>query len=774
MALAATLAALTMLIVPALALGDGPPPTSKPAATPANTGAPSLTGTPVLGQTLTCAPGTWSGNPNSFSYAWLRDGVVIAGQTGSTYVVQAADQGHSISCQVTASNGGGEYAIVGLPSGSYKVSFYPLEGNYVSQYFNGQASYVTANPVTVTAPNATPNVNAEMHPGGQIAGKVSSATTHAGLANVDVCASAEIAKEQFAENCALANSAGEYTIVGLPSGTYTVSFSDYVCNGITCGQQEYLNTSKGGVAVAAPNPTTGVDVELQLGGKIAGTVTPLGSSNGIAGAEVCAISSTNEYSCAFTNSSGQYAIMGLQSDEYTVFFSAEGNYLQQYYKDQSTSAAATHVKVEAPETVSSINGELQEGGQISGQVKSATTHTGLGEIEVCAFGETIAKEFAGNCTQTKSGGEYTIPGLPSGIYNVTFYSSGGYVGQPYGSNPVTVAAPATIKEINAELNEGGKIAGKVTGADTHAALAGHEVCADKEGGSSGGCTYTNAAGEYTIIGLESGSFKVYFYAYTCNAESCALQNYLDTSKTGVPVTAPTTTAGVDAELQPAAEITGRVTDATTHAGLANVDVCAYGEIAHEEFFDDCTATSTTASASATAKSNALSVHGLNPTLTGKPKFNAKTGDLVFTFDFPTAGKLSWSLFFKNADVGFADSLGISLNEGGAVAETARKKHKHKKKCKKGDKKHKGKCVRVLVPFSSGSENVPAGTVKVSVHASGKALKALRSGHTLHVSGTFTFQSSLGGKPTKLSVTTVVHPTKKKKKKGKHGKHGGKH
>lgn len=71
---------------------------------PASIGAPALTGTTAVGQTLTCSEGTWSGNPTSLAYSWMRNGTPIAGQTGSTYVVQAADQGQTITCQVTASN----------------------------------------------------------------------------------------------------------------------------------------------------------------------------------------------------------------------------------------------------------------------------------------------------------------------------------------------------------------------------------------------------------------------------------------------------------------------------------------------------------------------------------------------------------------------------------------------------------------------------------------------------------------------------------------------
>lgn len=60
-------------------------------------------GAPVVGETLTCSRGTWEAKPApAFSYQWLRDGAVVA--SGEGYKVELADQGHSFSCVVTATN----------------------------------------------------------------------------------------------------------------------------------------------------------------------------------------------------------------------------------------------------------------------------------------------------------------------------------------------------------------------------------------------------------------------------------------------------------------------------------------------------------------------------------------------------------------------------------------------------------------------------------------------------------------------------------------------
>jgi len=60
-------------------------------------GTPSVSGTPTVGATLTASPGTYSLPGVSVSYQWLRDGAVIAGATGSAYVLTQADAGTRVS-----------------------------------------------------------------------------------------------------------------------------------------------------------------------------------------------------------------------------------------------------------------------------------------------------------------------------------------------------------------------------------------------------------------------------------------------------------------------------------------------------------------------------------------------------------------------------------------------------------------------------------------------------------------------------------------------------
>lgn len=67
--------------------------------------APSIAGTTLVGSTLTLTAGTWGGTlPITLAYQWLRDGQVISGATGTTYVTVSADAGMFIQVRETATN----------------------------------------------------------------------------------------------------------------------------------------------------------------------------------------------------------------------------------------------------------------------------------------------------------------------------------------------------------------------------------------------------------------------------------------------------------------------------------------------------------------------------------------------------------------------------------------------------------------------------------------------------------------------------------------------
>ena len=74
---------------------------------PANVRRPAISGTPHPGHSLSCSHGSWTHSPTGYRYRWNRDGTSISHATRSTYAVQRADQGHTLTCSVRAVNHNG-------------------------------------------------------------------------------------------------------------------------------------------------------------------------------------------------------------------------------------------------------------------------------------------------------------------------------------------------------------------------------------------------------------------------------------------------------------------------------------------------------------------------------------------------------------------------------------------------------------------------------------------------------------------------------------------
>ena len=84
---------------------------AKPAIT--NVAPPVVTGSPVVGGTMTASTRTWTPTGLGLSYQWLRGGTPIAGATSKTYPATSADVGAAAPVQVTASNGSSVTATSG-------------------------------------------------------------------------------------------------------------------------------------------------------------------------------------------------------------------------------------------------------------------------------------------------------------------------------------------------------------------------------------------------------------------------------------------------------------------------------------------------------------------------------------------------------------------------------------------------------------------------------------------------------------------------------------
>jgi len=86
------------------------------AGAPRNVGAPSVSGKPEVGSTVTCRHGSWSGQrPIVFSYRWLRGTRVLTHAVAATRMLGKTDRGRAIACRIWAGNISGATAATSKP-----------------------------------------------------------------------------------------------------------------------------------------------------------------------------------------------------------------------------------------------------------------------------------------------------------------------------------------------------------------------------------------------------------------------------------------------------------------------------------------------------------------------------------------------------------------------------------------------------------------------------------------------------------------------------------
>lgn len=238
-------------------------------------------------------------------------------------------------------------------------------------------------------------------------------------------------------------------------------------------------------------------------------------------------------------------------------------------------------------------------GTIEGLVTEVTEGEGQAEVEVCARPATAADP-PGRCVLSEDGsgagprGHYALAGLDPGSYKLRFQPppESIYAYQYYSdrvrlaeADAVAVGSGATVAGVDAVLEVGGIVAGKVT--DTGGVpLEGVRACvfALREPEFGFHCDRTRANGTYEVFALQSGSYLAYFGA-------AASRNFFPQYFEGAsrprdarefPVRGGETTLGIDAALEAGVAITGAVTEAGTGRPLAGIEACALDPVSEAE------------------------------------------------------------------------------------------------------------------------------------------------------------------------------------------------
>lgn len=425
--------------------------------------------------------------------------------------------------------------------------------------------------------------------GGSISGTVTEDPSGTPLADVFVtildAAGAYVSKSQT-------SSTGTYSATGLPAGTYyawadSATHVSEIYDDVTC--LPYCDSALGTpIAVSDGAATTGIDFALRYGGSITGTVTEDGTGDPLSGVAVIVRDANNgAYAIGTTLADGTYTAGGLPTGTYyaTTF---DDDYLDELYDDLVCPASCdptlgTSIAVTLGATTSGIDFSLSSGGAVTGTITDAATGVPLPGIYVdvrADSGDSISGAFTG------SDGAYVVGGLPTGtVYAETYNPT--YVDEIYDDvtctgfcsigdgTPIAVTVAMVTTGIDFQLAIGGGFEGSVTDATTGAPLYLVIVKAYDAAGAYRELALTDAAGNYTLGGLPTGTY----YALTRNNPTYFDELFDDirytpgddeTAGTAISVTAGTSVPNVDFDLEVGGTLAGTVLDATTLAPVSDV------------------------------------------------------------------------------------------------------------------------------------------------------------------------------------------------------------
>ena len=493
----------------------------------------SATGTPIVADAT--AVGVSAGATTGGIGASLVSSGAISGTVtdssdtpvGNVLVVVSPRGGPAL-VGVRAPDASGDYTVSDLAAGAYVLEFEPGgcggADTYLDQYYDDQSVYASvplssAAVVTVSDGTTTSGIDATLQNSARISGQV----TGSGSAPLAGCRGADSSCWRTARGArpqSRAHRRGRQLHAQRATGQQLREIS-LVPDGAACaGVHGYIDQSDVAyVTVSAGANRNGLNEQLALAGGVSGTVTD--NSGGIGRVPVSLISGGVFVQTVCTEPDGSYDFTDLASgSDYQVAFAVDAfgidcgssvNYEPQY--------ADTWVSVTAPNTTTGIDASLVTGGEITGTVTSGAIPLAGVEVDLYESGS----EIDGTCTGQN--GAYAFSNLAAANdYEVGFAPANAgcstvnslpefYDGSAGGSSTLSGASDQSVSDgsntsgIDAQLQAGGKITGRVTDAYGPAVdVAVVAYNAEDEVAT----TCTGANGSYSISGLQTGTYLVGF------------------------------------------------------------------------------------------------------------------------------------------------------------------------------------------------------------------------------------------------------------------------
>jgi hypothetical protein len=415
----------------------------------------------------------------------------------------------------TRTNAEGAYAFGSIPTTDYWILAYA--DGYAREVYDQEVSIHEA-PVVPYVGLPICGVDFALNEGGTIVGRVTEADGVTPVPNIMV--QVAMAKYAWLENrwyTAVSGRDGTYRVENLPLGEYMVGVREPGFATEYYDDVHYLEWFAA-VAVTPPGETRGVDMPLDLEGRISGWVVDDRTGEPISGAILHSLpqgpgTAATWGMIALSAADGSFSMGMLPPAQILLSVRAEG-YGDEIYDHQPGWSHADLIRVTSGGHVEDVTVRMRQGGLLAGHLYDAETGEPLHGFLVSIHLPDDDMSAAMPVDATAPDGSFSIR-LPSGTYIVWAQSVPGYVQEYYrnsydyeGATPLRVAAGGEVTGVDLFLQQAGVISGVIYESDGSTPIPDAQVFAFPVGSGIGGGAISEADGSFRIEGLPSGSYRV--------------------------------------------------------------------------------------------------------------------------------------------------------------------------------------------------------------------------------------------------------------------------
>lgn len=259
----------------------------------------------------------------------------------------------------------GRYTIYGLSARTYRIGFYDLKGDHVSEYNDNVADVTDAVDLVLAQSATISGIDASLALASKITGTITGSDGVTQLAGIYVDAYQWNIHQNdwILVGGGISKSDGTYVTGGLATGAYRICISDP--QGIHVA--EYYNDvldigSATDITVGNAMTVSGINASLSEGAKITGRITTPSGDSSLEGIRIqayywnAAAGNWEEEKTTESGEDGSYTLRTIKPGIWRLGFSDyEGTYLTEYYNNTPDFPSATDIIIKGTQNITGIN-----------------------------------------------------------------------------------------------------------------------------------------------------------------------------------------------------------------------------------------------------------------------------------------------------------------------------------------------------------------------------------------------------------------------------------